>query len=53
MVDWGGKKVLVTGGAGHIGSHLTKTLVDNGADVLVVDNLWRGRKEYLLNSDNK
>jgi len=52
MIDWNGKKVLVTGGAGHIGSHLTKSLVDKGADVLVVDNLWRGKKEYLLDSDN-
>ena len=52
MIDWKGKRVLVTGGAGHIGSHLTKSLVDKGADVLVVDNLWRGKKEYLLDSDN-
>jgi|TARA_B100000809_G_C15029340_1_gene491340 nucleoside-diphosphate-sugar epimerase len=52
MIDWKGKKVLVTGGAGHIGSHLTKTLVDKGADVLVVDNLWRGKKEYLLDENN-
>lgn len=52
-MDWHGKRVLVTGGAGHIGSHLTKRLVDEGADVLVVDNLWRGKKEYLLDSNNK
>ena len=52
-MDWLGKRVLVTGGAGHIGSYLTKRLVDEGADVLVVDNLWRGKKEYLLDSNNK
>jgi len=52
-MDWHGKRVLVTGGAGHIGSHLTKRLVDEGADILVVDNLWRGKKEYLLDSNNK
>ncbi len=45
-------KILVTGGAGMIGSNLVKRLVTEGHDVTVVDNLWRGRKEYLLN-DNK
>lgn len=33
-----GKKVLVTGGAGFIGSHLTDSLLDDGHHVLVVDN---------------
>lgn len=36
---WGGRRVLVTGGGGFIGSALTRALVQNGADVLVVDNL--------------
>jgi UDP-glucose 4-epimerase len=40
-------KVLVTGGAGFIGSHLVKRLVEEGHEVLVVDNLFRGRKENL------
>ncbi len=39
------KKVIVTGGAGFIGSHLAKKLVDEGYDVLVVDNLYQGKKE--------
>ena len=30
---------MITGGAGFIGSHLTKRLLDEGNDVLVVDNL--------------
>jgi nucleoside-diphosphate-sugar epimerase len=38
------KKILVTGGAGFIGSHLTKKLFDMGARVTVIDNLSRGTK---------
>lgn len=41
------KKILVTGGAGMIGSNLVKHLVKNGYEVFVVDNLWRGKIEYL------
>jgi len=37
-------KVLVTGGAGYIGSHAVKRLVADGNDVLVVDNLFRGHR---------
>ena len=33
------KKVLITGGAGYIGSVLVKTLLDEGFEVLAVDNL--------------
>jgi len=44
---WEGKKVLVTGGAGFIGSHLTKRLVDLGCEVYVADNFSRGRKENI------
>ena len=35
-MDWSGKKVLVTGGEGFIGSHLTERLVREGADVRVL-----------------
>jgi GDP-D-mannose 3',5'-epimerase len=45
-------KILVTGGAGMIGSNLVKELVKLGNDVYVADNLWRGKLEY-LNVDNK
>jgi nucleoside-diphosphate-sugar epimerase len=41
------KKILVTGGAGMIGSNLVKRLVREGNDVFVADNLWRGKLEYL------
>ena len=38
-------KVIVTGGAGFIGSHLTKALVDAGHEVHVVDNLSASKRE--------
>lgn len=40
-------KYLVTGGAGFIGSHLTRELVQRGHDVAVLDNLSTGKKENL------
>jgi UDP-glucuronate decarboxylase len=39
------KRVLVTGGAGFLGSHLCERLVEGGHDVLCVDNYFTGRKE--------
>jgi nucleoside-diphosphate-sugar epimerase len=44
---WSGKKVLVTGGAGFIGSHLVERLVRMKCSVRVADNLVRGRLENL------
>ena len=46
-------KILVTGGAGMIGSQLVKRLVAEGKDVFVVDNLWRGKIEYLNDESGK
>jgi UDP-glucose 4-epimerase len=40
-------KILVTGGAGFIGSHLTDAFINLGHEVVVVDNLITGRKENL------
>jgi UDP-glucose 4-epimerase len=40
-------KMLVTGGAGFIGSHIVDRLVDEGYKVRVVDNLSSGRTENL------
>jgi nucleoside-diphosphate-sugar epimerase len=45
---WRNKKVLITGGAGFIGSNLAEELVRLGSSVRVADNLERGREEYLL-----
>jgi nucleoside-diphosphate-sugar epimerase len=44
---WQSKKVLVTGGAGFIGSYLVEQLVSLGSRVRVVDNLIKGRMENL------
>lgn len=41
------KKILVTGGAGFIGSHLVDALINKGYEVFIVDNLSTGRKENL------
>ena len=41
------KKILVTGGAGFIGSHLCKKLLDEGNDVLCIDNYFTGTKKNI------
>ena len=43
------KKILVTGGAGFIGSHLCKKLVEAGNDVLSIDNYFTGTKRNISN----
>jgi UDP-glucuronate decarboxylase len=43
------KRILVTGGAGFLGSHLCERLIEQGHDVLCVDNYFTGRKENLSN----
>jgi UDP-glucuronate decarboxylase len=40
-------KILITGGAGFLGSHLTERLLNEGNDVLVVDNFFTGNKQNL------
>jgi UDP-glucose 4-epimerase len=42
-----GRKAIVTGGAGFIGSHLVDLLVDQGWELLVVDDLSSGRLEHI------
>ena len=43
----GGQRVLVTGGAGFVGSRLARALVERGASVIVLDDLSTGRRELL------
>ena len=45
-----GMTVLVTGGAGYIGSHTVRRLRALGRDVVVLDTLERGRKEAVLDA---
>ena len=40
-------RILVTGGAGFLGSSVVESLVQNGHEVIVIDNCWRGTKENL------
>jgi UDP-glucose 4-epimerase len=40
-------KLLITGGAGFIGSHLVETFLGDGHDVLVLDDLSTGKRENL------
>ncbi|KAI4345403.1 hypothetical protein L6164_012531 [Bauhinia variegata] len=42
------KRIVVTGGAGFVGSHLVDRLIERGDSVIVVDNFFTGRKENLL-----
>ncbi|HKI45551.1 MAG TPA: UDP-glucose 4-epimerase GalE [Balneolales bacterium] len=44
-------KILVTGGAGYIGSHSTRLLADQGYSIIVVDNLVYGHREAILSPE--
>ncbi len=43
------KRILVTGGAGFVGSHLCHRLIEDGHDVLCVDNFFTGNRDNILN----
>ncbi|MBZ5734902.1 SDR family oxidoreductase [Nocardioides sp. TRM66260-LWL] len=47
MIDLRPKRVAVTGGAGFIGSHLVRRLLERGDDVLVIDNFYSGTRDNL------
>jgi len=42
------KRILVTGGAGFLGSHLCRALLETGADVICLDNLFCGQKDNIV-----
>lgn len=43
------KRILVTGGAGFLGSHLCERLLNDGHEVLCVDNFYTGRRSNIVN----
>ena len=45
---WRRKRILVTGGAGFLGSHLCERLLEEGHDVLCVDNFFTGTKDNIV-----
>src|SRR5260370_39023252 len=47
------KRVLVTGGAGFLGSHLCERLLGQGHDVLCVDNYLTGRRDNIAHLQSK
>jgi len=46
------KRILVTGGAGFLGSHLCERLLNDGHDVLCIDNFFTGTKDNILHLMN-
>ena len=48
-----GKKILVTGGCGFIGSHVAQRLVDLGARVVILDDLSRGKEDNIADFRGK
>lgn len=45
------KKILITGGAGYIGSHTVRLLADKGYEIIVLDNLVYGHRDAIVNSE--
>ena len=44
--------ILITGGAGYIGSHVSHLLVDRGYDVTIIDSLLTGNKKLIPKAAN-
>jgi len=44
-----GKRILVTGGAGFLGSHLCSALLEDGNEVICLDNFFTGSKSNIVN----
>jgi UDP-glucuronate decarboxylase len=45
-------RVLITGGAGFLGSHLTEELIQRGHEAIVLDNFYTGSKQNLIHLEN-
>ena len=50
MID---KRILITGGAGFLGSHLSEKLINTGNDIICVDNFYTGSKDNIINLIDK
>ena len=48
MINYNQKRILVTGGAGFLGSHLCDSLLNKGHNVICVDNFYTGQKSNIL-----
>ncbi|MDI6703418.1 MAG: UDP-glucose 4-epimerase GalE [bacterium] len=51
LTFWKDKKILVTGGAGYIGSHTVKELTKRGFETVVYDNLEKGHREAVVDGE--
>ena len=51
MPENNNRRVLVTGGAGYIGSHVVRALEESGYSPLVLDNLSTGNRDHLLDTE--
>lgn len=47
MKNYANKRILVTGGAGFLGSHLCESLLSKGDEVLCLDNFYTGRRSNI------
>lgn len=47
MKNYSGKRILVTGGAGFLGSHLCERLLNEGHEVICADNFYTGRRQNI------
>ncbi len=52
MKNYSSKRILVTGGAGFLGSHLSERLLNEGHEVLCVDNFYTGRRANIAHLIN-